>query len=149
MAAQVVVNAKRTHFQPIAPPPPPPTQYGIPPAGYGIPQPPALSQPTSYQPPNQGPPPITNANLSNLISSLDTNGLQKLLGAMQQPNPQQPQPPQPGLTPDLARLLNASAVPPHQGYGPPAQAEMQPRPPQGQGQPDMNEIMAQLAKYRR
>ncbi|KAF2501007.1 hypothetical protein BU16DRAFT_522065 [Lophium mytilinum] len=177
-AAKLVVNAKQTHALPIAPPTP--TQYGMPQSGYSLSQP-GYSQ--MHGPPSQGPPPpTTNANLSNLISSLDTSGLQKLLGVIQQPNAQQAQQAQTGLSPDLARLLSAAAGPPsQQGYGQQAPSRggpdqnayaalannpafasllggqqpnpLQSRPPPAQNQPapqpDMNEIMAQLAKYRR
>ncbi|KAF2814618.1 uncharacterized protein BDZ99DRAFT_434331 [Mytilinidion resinicola] len=177
-AAKLVLNAKHTHVLPIAPPTP--TQYGMPSSGYSLSQP---GYPQMQGLPSQGPPPpAKNANLSTLISSLDTSGLQKLLGVMQQPNAQQAQQPQTGLSPDLARLLSAAAGPPsQQGYGQqtplrggpdqnayaalannPALASLlggqQPNGPQSRAppaqnqpapQPDMNEIMAQLAKYRR
>ena len=172
--------------------PPVPAQYGIPPQQYGMPLVPQPNYPPPQNPSNQSLPLASNANLSNLISSLDTTGLQQLLGAMSQQAPSQTSQQQPptGLTPDLARLLSSTAAQPPQqpAYGQqdlphtnsnpyaamansPALASLlggrsqaplpkpqQPPPlPQNQttnqalppGQPDMNEIWAQLAKYRR
>lgn len=191
IAAVLVVNAKQTHgIVPVAPPAP--AQYGIPPQQYGMPPVPQPNYPPPQNPPNQSLPPASNANLSNLISSLDTTGLQQLLGAMSQQAPSQTSQQQPptGLTPDLARLLSSTAAPPPQqpaygqqalphtnsnpyaamannpalasllggqGQAPLPTPQQPPPPPQNQttnqvpppGQPDMNEIMAQLAKYRR
>lgn len=83
--------------------------------------------------PQQAPLGSAQANLANLITSLDGSSLQRLLGAMAQ-NPQtptnsQPNPPplQPGQSQGLASLLSniAPQQPPQQGYqypaGPPQQ----------------------------
>lgn len=200
VAALLVLNAKQTHNIPL--PPPPSTQYGLPQQTYGMPPAPASNYLPPQQTPSQNPLPNSNANLGNFISSLDSTGLQNLLGAMSQQPQQHPSsqshPPQPsGISPDLARLLGAvGAQPPQQqppqqqprySQQPPpansnpyaalannpdlaslvggqAQAPLSaPRqghpPPQNQiqnhnqgpppGQPDMAEIMAQLAKYQR
>lgn len=131
----------------------------------------ATAQPPAYQ----YPPTSDTPQLSNLISSLDSNSLQKLLGAMSQNSaPQAPQPPA-GLAPDLARLLGSMSAPPSQQPSTPAafqnpyvnpalasimsQAQSQqasqgratgpaPNQPSPAAQPDMNAIMAQLASYR-
>ncbi|GAB7352190.1 hypothetical protein MBLNU459_g2667t1 [Dothideomycetes sp. NU459] len=134
---------------------------------------------------HQQPVTTTAPDLTNLITSLDTSGLQKLLGVMQPPTPQQPSSgATTALTPDLVRLFgNAGAPvpppppPPAGAYNhmPPApdplaalranpalagllgqiqqpispQAQQHaPPPPQGpqQGQPDMAEILARLAR---
>ncbi|KAF2198566.1 hypothetical protein GQ43DRAFT_150854 [Delitschia confertaspora ATCC 74209] len=185
-ASMLVLNKKQSLSQPA--PPSVSVQYG---QNYGAA--PQLGQPPytgAQQPPQQPPqqpqyqypPPIPTSNstsLSGLISSLDTNSLQQLLGAMSQNNPSQPQPLQQsnaGLNADLARLLGS--VPPPQmppsvpqnsyqnnPYGNINLASLmgQPRLPQASpaaapmrtptqatpGQPDMNEIMAQLARYQR
>lgn len=152
VAAEVVLRAKATNA------PPAPT-YGY---GYGAsthaPQPSASAAP----------------NLSNIITSLDANGLQKLLGAMQSPTTGSHGT---ALTPDLAKFLGgAGAPPPLSAYGqPPAQdplaalranpalagllagqgASATPSmqnigpPPGQQGQPDMADILARLGSYRR
>lgn len=136
---------------------------------------PAAAPPYAAAPPpaHQYPPASNNPQLSNIISSLDANSLQQLLGAMSQNNaPQAPQLPT-GLSPDLARLLGSIPAPQSQPpmpptfqnpYANPAVASFMgqvpsqqppsgraPAPaanqPSGAGQPDMNEIMAQLARY--
>lgn len=175
-AAALVNNAKLTHSQAVQQPTPAPT-YGY---NYSIP-------PAAVAPYANGPPPNTYApapapsnaptqDLSNLISSLDSNALSQLLGAMGQGQntiAQNPQPPSAVLTADLARLLGsvstptqapAYAVAAQQSYQNPYQnaalasylGGQQPAPaappvqaPAQNGQPDMNEIMAQLAKYQR
>ncbi|KAF2641360.1 hypothetical protein P280DRAFT_489748 [Massarina eburnea CBS 473.64] len=158
-AAALVIAAKQNANQPVQPPNP----Y-VP--GYGAPQ------PTSFMPPAPAPGNAANPpNLSNLITSLDPNSLSQLLGAMSANNnaAQVAQPPA-GLAPDLARLLgqvstvvappySAPALPPQpytipyqnpfggQHHQPPAAHSL--GNPQQPAQPDMNEIMAQLAKYQR
>ncbi|KAI9723715.1 MAG: hypothetical protein M1812_001015 [Candelaria pacifica] len=116
IAAELVVRAKQTHGAP------PPVQYALPPApSYGASH---YAQPA---PPQPQPPPQAAAppNLANLITSLDGPTLQKLLGAMQQPqsaqqtpmpqhlqHQQHQQPPPhvtPGLSADLASLLSGAA----------------------------------------
>ncbi|KAF2000474.1 hypothetical protein P154DRAFT_576150 [Amniculicola lignicola CBS 123094] len=196
-AGALVVRNKQSLTQPVQPvQPSAPAPYG---QGYGY-QSAAFTNPspTTHQfppaPPNNSIPP----NLSNLISSLDSNGLSQLLGVMAQSNPSQlAQLPQTTLTPELARLLGSAstqapppAFPPN-AYPPQQQQHQPPQPsypqsfPQPQqtafpnaalaallsghsaqqspvqppaqnqtqssptGQPDMNEIMAQLAKYQR
>lgn len=173
-----MLRAKQTHSAAFA-------AYGVPPTAYGVPAqygfPPAQPQPAQPVPAGVHP------GLSNLITSLDGAGLQKLLGAMQQQQ-QSPQAAAPGqqiagLTPELARLLGGGGAQPplfgqqapqpaqqgnpYNGFGgTPNLASLLQTPgaaqpsgvrqqqvashPQGHsGQPDMQEIMAQLAKYRR
>jgi hypothetical protein len=93
IAAQLVLRAKAAPAYAPPQPVPAPVQYGY---GAGV---------TAAGP-----------NLSNLITSLDPTGLQKLLGVMQPPGiPTGPQTgfPATALTPDLAKLLgNATAVRP-------------------------------------
>ncbi|KAF2870986.1 hypothetical protein BDV95DRAFT_628898 [Massariosphaeria phaeospora] len=165
-AAALVNNAKQSQSQPVQPPAPQLQSYG---QSYGIP---------SYSS-TQPPAPTNAPNLSNFISSLDANGLSQLLGVMSGTAAQPSQPPSTGLTPDLARLLGSVSAPtqaptytpvaqvpqiypnsyqnqalasllnaqqPMHATAPPTQAPAQVTPT---GQPDMNEIMAQLAKYQR
>ncbi|KAF1351887.1 hypothetical protein BDV97DRAFT_375919 [Delphinella strobiligena] len=106
VAAELVIRAKAQAVPAYQPPTfPPPIQYGY----GGLPQPPLPLPPQMSQvtvPPAQ-------PNLSNLITSLDPTGLQKLLGAMQPQTPHHPQQPHSatGMTSDLAKLLgNASAA---------------------------------------
>lgn len=117
VAAELVIRAKAQAVPQYQPAPfPPPIQYGY----GGLPQPPL---PLPPQMPQIAAPPA-QPNLSNLITSLDQTGLQKLLGAMQPQTPHHPQQPHSatGMTPDLAKLLgNAGApiapppsLPPHQ-----------------------------------
>ncbi|KAF2470269.1 uncharacterized protein BDR25DRAFT_303819 [Lindgomyces ingoldianus] len=193
VAAALVINAKQdqaqAQAQTQAPPvqpvqPTAPHQYG---QAFSNPPAPAPSYTPTPHAPNQYPPtPTSNAgNLSNLISSLDPNGLQQLLGAISQNGQSQPpQPPPTAPTPDLARLLGSVSAPPTQTPAYPAQTQypppqtypntyqnptlasllgsqppVQPAPPTAPirtptqarptGQPDMNEIMAQLARYQR
>jgi hypothetical protein len=112
-------------------------------------------------------------NISNIITSLDSASLSQLLGAMSGNNvPQNTQPPN-NFNADIARLLAQVSSPVQTpGYGAPAQPQMpqlshfpglasllasqsQPTTPQVQsapqasGNPDMSEIMAQLAQYQR
>jgi hypothetical protein len=159
-AAMLINNAKQTNSQPVQPPAP---AYG-----YN----PQYSQPASNPFPSA--PTAHPNNMSNLISSLDPNTLSQLLGAMSGNNaPQMPQPAS-GINADLARLLAQVSSPaqtpgfstsnqqqvPQLGnqysalasiFGAQASAST----PQTQtaaqpaGAPDMNEIMAQLAKYQR
>lgn len=121
--------------------------------------------------------PAAQPNISSIISSLDPSTLSQLLGAMSQQNsvPQNSQP-APGFNSDLARLLAQVSSPSHTpGFGSPAPSQLpqighpqysalaamlggqsqttapsvQPPAQQPGGVPDMNEIMAQLAKYQR
>ncbi|KAK3168063.1 hypothetical protein OEA41_004509 [Lepraria neglecta] len=176
VAAEVVVRAKSTHIAP--PPAPMPTQYPPNPA-YGQPQYP--QQPPHMPPqPNQQPQPGgAPSNLSNLITSLDGQALQKLLGVMSQtpqtpttpqqfPHPHAP-PPQRGPSQDLASLLHSVAgqqqQPAQQGYqygqqpqntytasapnpGFPSNQGVPPLYPQPAGQQSVQDMLAQLAKYR-
>lgn len=184
-AAALVLQAKQTQNQPLPQPvqPPPSSAY-----------PPNYALPHTNVPNFANPPPIANQfgqiapgnpALSSIISSLDSNTLSQLLGAMAKTAPTQALQSQvPGQIPDLARLLGSAPVqPPAQNthYGGPAVQSTQtypnafqnqslaallqaPAPPQSNppashaastpsqmpsGQPDMNEIMAQLAKYKR
>lgn len=165
-AAMLVNNTKQTVQA---------TQPPAPAYGYNPPMP-QYAQPTpSLFPPA---PTAQPNNISNIISSLDPSTLSQLLGAMSQQNnlPQNPQP-APGLNADLARLLAQVSSPSQTpGFSTPAQTQMpqlgqpqysalaamlggqQPQPAapvvqapaqQPAGAPDMNEIMAQLAKYQR
>ncbi|CAI6338964.1 unnamed protein product [Periconia digitata] len=158
-AAALVISAKQNSNQPVQPPPMQNT-YG---QGYSAPHPPYI-------------PPVSATaahapNLSSIITSMDQTSLSQLLGAISgnqaAPGPQPPA----GLTPDLARLLSqVSGSNPTASFNLPAianQAYMNPfqnvynsqaqQPAAGHnvgattqpGQPDMNEIMAQLAKYQR
>lgn len=163
-AAMLVNNSKQT------------AQAAQPPApSYGYNPPMQYTQPALN--PFQPAPAAQSNNISNIISSLDPATLSQLLGAMSQQNsmPQNPQPAA-GLSLDLARLLAQVSSPSHtpgptspalpqipqlgqpqynalaamlggqaQSAAPPVQ---QPA-PQPAGAPDMNEIMAQLAKYQR
>ncbi|KAI5212968.1 hypothetical protein AUEXF2481DRAFT_31257 [Aureobasidium subglaciale EXF-2481] len=93
IAAQLVLRAKAAPAYAPPQPVPAPVQYGY---GAGV---------------------TAAPNLSNLITSLDPTGLQKLLGVMQPPGiptgPHPGLPPATALTPDLAKLLgNAAAIRP-------------------------------------
>ncbi|KAF1929109.1 uncharacterized protein M421DRAFT_92201 [Didymella exigua CBS 183.55] len=163
-AAMLVNNSKQTAQA--AQPPAPAYGYNPPMSQYTQPAPNPF-QPAPAAQPN---------NISNMISSLDPATLSQLLGAMSQQN-NMPQTPQPtaGLNLDLARLLAQVSSPSHTpGVTSPAQLQL---PQLGQpqynalaamlggqvqsaapvqlpaqqpgGAPDMNEIMAQLAKYQR
>lgn len=164
-AAMLVNNAKQT-AQAVQPPTP---TYG-----YNPPMPQyTQSAPNAFAPAPAAPP----NNISNIISSLDPGTLSQLLGAMSQQNsmPQNPQP-APSINADLARLLaqvsspsqtpgfNTPALPQNPQLGQPQYSALaamlggqaQPAAPpvqtptqQSGGAPDMNEIMAQLAKYQR
>jgi hypothetical protein len=166
-AAMLVNNTKQTAQAAQAAQPPAPAY------GYN----PPMSQYTQPAPnPFQPAPAAQPNNISNIISSLDPATLSQLLGAMSQQNsmPQNPQPAA-GLNLDLARLLAQVSSPSHTpGLSSPAQSQLPPlgqpqynalaamlsgqahsaapvQPPAQQpgGAPDMNEIMAQLAKYQR
>ncbi|KAL9055231.1 MAG: hypothetical protein Q9206_003216 [Seirophora lacunosa] len=140
IAAELVARAKATRLAP------PPVRQPITPS-YGAPQ---YGRSHQHQmPPQQMPPPHIMApqqpqqaaaapNIANLITSLDGPALQKLLGAMQ--NPQSPHAPQPGQAPtpqqpphmpDLSSMLGVSAQQQaHQGYpqypqGGPSQSQQQ------------------------
>ncbi|KAL1303141.1 hypothetical protein AAFC00_006573 [Neodothiora populina] len=166
VAAELVLRAKSqaaaamvTQNQP--PPPPLPSLSAAPPPQYGYqglppPPPPPAALHMTIPPSSQSP------NLSNLITSLDHSGLQKLLGAMsqQQPHSQHLSPPSlppttsagqhtalaaaaaaaaaaTGLTPDLAKLLagNSVVAPPIPSpLAPPSLAQGFPPPPHGFGQ---------------
>ncbi|KAI9892579.1 MAG: hypothetical protein M1814_001272 [Vezdaea aestivalis] len=153
IAAELVLRARQTHAAP------PPAQYGAPPQGYGMPQ---YSYNAANQP--QAPAHVAAPNLQNLMASMDGQGLQKLLGTLNQ------QPPAPaqqlqgqangGLAPELASLLGSLGQQPQQGYHPQAQ---QAGPPHHYGQPplahqamapppdasrNVSNIMEQLAKWR-
>ncbi|EKG12184.1 hypothetical protein MPH_10667 [Macrophomina phaseolina MS6] len=201
VCAQLIRRAKEQSMAPTTPSFA--ATYGIPPAQYGMP--PVAPPAAPYGLPQQPAPaaPGATPDLSSLISNLDSNGLQKLLAGIQQQQPTTSQQPAPavlspgstGMTPDLARLLSASApqgppplsaaqqpptaYPPQQTWqqpGPPnaanpyaalqgnsalaglmpqqqAQHQQGPPPQQPGAVPppagDMQEIMAQLAKYRR
>jgi hypothetical protein len=151
--------------------------YGVPPStGYGAaPQGYAASQ-TPQQPPIPAAP--ANGDLSSLLASLSGHpNLPQIIAtlqAQQKPAPVQALPVNAGLTPEMSLLLSsisgASQPQPVQGYAhPPPQpqynsvgyGQQQPQnsaPPQHQvlpqqqqpnSQPDMREIMAQLANYQR
>jgi hypothetical protein len=154
-AAMLINNAKPVQ--------PPASSYG-----YN----PQFSQPTPGPFPSA--PTAHPSNISNIISSLDPNTLSQLLGAMSGNNaPQMPQP-TPGINADLARLLAQVSTPAQTpGFNSQNQSQVpqlgnqysalasllggqaSASTPQSQtaaqpaGPPDMNEIMAQLAKYQR
>lgn len=171
-AAALVISAKQSQSQTVQPP-----AYGLLPA--------AQSTYPGFAPQlNQYPPASTNnaPNLSSMISSLDSNSLSQLLGAMSQnTSAQTPQPLSAGPTPDLARLFGSISSPAQssaytagqqappqtyqQAFQKPSLASMlggqpsayaaatpsaqAPAQTSSHSQPDMNEIMAQLAKYQR
>lgn len=163
-AAMLINNAKQT----AAAAQPPVPAYGY---NAGISQ---YTQPTSN--PYSTAPAAQPNNISNIISSLDPSTLSQLLGAMSQQNnaPQNAQP-APGINANLARLLAQVSSPSHTpgfssaththlpalgqpqfsalaamlGQAQSAAPPVQPPAQQSGGAPDMNEIMAQLAKYQR
>lgn len=166
VTAAMLVNSSKQTAQ-AAQPPAPAYGYNPPMQQYAQPAPNPF-QPAPAAQPN---------NISNIISSLDPATLSQLLGAMSQQN-SMPQNPQPiaGLNLDLARLLAQVSSPSHTpGLSSPAQPQIshlgqpqynalaamlggqaqsaappvQPPAQQSGGGPDMNEIMAQLAKYQR
>lgn len=164
-AAMLINNAKQT------------AQAAQPPApayGYNTAIPPYAQPPAN---PFSSAPTAQPNNISNIISSLDPSTLSQLLGAMSQQNnaPQHTQT-APVINADLARLLAqvssssqtpgfSSAVQPQLpalgqpqysalaamlgGQSQAAAPPVQPSAQQSGGAPDMNEIMAQLAKYQR
>ena len=125
VAAELVVRAKSTHLAPT----PAPTQYVNDPT-YGAPQYPQQTQPVHAP---HAIPGGAQANLANLITSLDGPSLQHLLGAMAQ-NPQTPTNPRPNLLPvqsgqsqGLASLLSniTSQQPLQNGYQYPKGSQQQ------------------------
>jgi nuclear polyadenylated RNA-binding protein 3 len=173
IAAELVHRAKQV--QPVHPPPPQPQipQYAQPQFASGQSyQPPVLS-PTQYQPPAPAPAPAA-PNLANLVGQLDNATLQQLLSSLNTPQqPQQQNAPAviSNSAVDLASLLGGLQPPPQQGYQPhppaspyanlannpalasilgnsaaPPQAQPQPQPQQSAQQ--VQNIMAQLARFR-
>jgi hypothetical protein len=161
-AALLVNNAKQTQSQPVQPP--------APNFGFNRNMPP-FNQPTPN--PFAQAPAAQQSNISSLITSLDSASLSQLLGAMSGNNVQQnPQPPN-NFNADIARLLAQVSSPAQTpGYGAPTQPQMPQlshfpglasllasqsqvstpqaqNAPQANGNPDMSEIMAQLAHYQR
>ncbi|KAJ8115585.1 hypothetical protein OPT61_g2793 [Boeremia exigua] len=160
-AAMLINNAKQT-AQAAQPP--------VPSYGYN----PTIPQYTQSAPNAYPSAPAAQNNISNIISSLDPSTLSQLLGAMSQHNSAtQNAQPTPGINADLARLLaqvsNPGQTPGFSSSAPsqlPSLGQPQysalaamlgaqsqsPAPPvhppaqQSGGAPDMNEIMAQLAK---
>ena len=153
----LINNAKQTHSQPVQPPV----------SAYGYNQ--QFTQPAS-----NAFPPAQQSNISSLISSLDPNTLSQLLGAMSGNGAPPVQQSAPSINADLARLLAQVSSPAQTpGFSTPSQPQMpqlgnqysalasffgsqastgnsQPQTAaQSGGAPDMNEIMAQLAKYQR
>lgn len=154
IAAQVILRAKASN-------PAPTYGYGY---GSGAPPPPVQSAPG-------------NPQLSNLISSMDSNTLQKLLGVVQHSPTTSQAPQQPAAPTDLARLLAGGGAPVQSPYGQPAQAQdplamlrnnpalagllngqstpvqqapvSLPPPQQQAGQPNMADILARLNSYKR
>ncbi|GAB7343589.1 hypothetical protein MBLNU457_1591t1 [Dothideomycetes sp. NU457] len=154
IAAQVVLRAKASNPAP---------SYGY---GYGSGAPPPPVQPIPGNP-----------QLSNLISSMDSNTLQKLLGVVQHSPTTSQAPQQPALPTDLARLLAGGGAPVQSPYGQPAPAQdplamlrnnpalagllngqgspaqqapgSLPPPQQQGGQPNMADILARLNSYKR
>lgn len=155
-AALLVNNAKQTQSQPVQPPAP---AFGF---NRNVP---SFNQqgPLSFPPapPNQ-------PNISNIITSLDSNSLSQLLASMSGNNVAPNSQPAPNFSADLARLLSQVSSPMQTpGYGPQThmpqlghlasllanQAHTAAPPvqntPQTSAAPDMSEIMAQLAQYQR
>lgn len=117
IAADLTIHAKQTQQRT--------SQHSQPPLAqlpYGVPQPLYPQAPVHQPPPQQLP--TGGPNVANLISNLDGPALQKLLGALQQPQgqgpppqsapqppphpQQQPPPPMTGANPaDLASLLSS------------------------------------------
>lgn len=95
-------------------------QYGLPLSQ--IPHNPAVA--AAAAPPT---PAGANPNISNLITSLDGAGLQKLIGAIQQP--QGPGAAPSVLTPDLARLLGGAPAHLHGQAQPPLYGQQTPAAP--------------------
>jgi hypothetical protein len=156
----LINNAKQTHSQPVQPPA----------STYGYNQQFSQPAPSSFPPAQTAQP----NNISNLISSLDPNTLSQLLGAMSGNSAAPVQQSAPSINADLARLLAQVSSPAQTpGFSTPSQPQMpqlgnqysalasffgsqastsntQPQTAaQSGGAPDMNEIMAQLAKYQR
>ena len=158
IAAQVILRAKASNPAPV---------YGY---GYGGGAPPAPPPPVQ--------PVAGNPQLSQLISTMDSNTLQKLLGVVQHSPTTSQAPQQPALAADLARLLGGGGGAPVQSpYGQPAPAQdplamlrnnpalagllggqVTPAqqapptlpPPQQQGAPpNMADILARLNNYKR
>ncbi|CAO2656441.1 Nn.00g052440.m01.CDS01 [Neocucurbitaria sp. VM-36] len=166
-AGLLVSNARQSQSQPVQPVQPPAPSYGFP-----IPNLPQYSQPAANTFPTA---PTSQPNVSNLITSLDPASLSQLLSAMSGNNiSQNPQPaPNPGFNADLARLLAQVPSPaqtPGAGPNQPNLANLGNQfpglaslfasqgqqaapsvqtPTQAGAAPDMNEIMAQLAQYKR
>lgn len=160
--ALLVNNAKQTQSQPVQPPAP---AFNF---NRNIPQ-------FNQAPPNPfASAPASQPNMQNIISSLDPASLSQLLGAMSNSNTPQSHQPLPNLNADLARLLaqvsspaqtpgfsttshtqmpqlnhfpGLAAMLANQAQSAPSPAQNNPQP--GGAQPDMNEIMAQLAQYQR
>jgi len=183
ICVELVLRAKNTHAAP-APTPsygggyggqyaPPPAQYGYGAAQYGSQQATAYP-PGAYGQPPQAPPPAATAtappNLQNLITSLDPNGLQSLLSAMNQhPSPNTPQTAGSGMYGNPAQV----SYPPPGSFGQQqaqAMAALQHNPAlagmlsqhqqqaqgqsqagaqgQGPGQVNMQDILARLGTYK-
>lgn len=169
IAAELVHRAKQV--QPIAQPPPQQhiPQYGQPQYASGQPYQASTPQPGQYQPAPQAPAPAA-PNLANLVGQLDNSTLQKLLSSLNTPqqnapaaaaNPnvdllgllgslnqpqQQTYQPQPAPDP-YANLANNAALASMVGNGaPPPQAQPQQQPQESAQQ--VQNIMAQLARFR-
>ncbi|KAF2835914.1 hypothetical protein M501DRAFT_1007738 [Patellaria atrata CBS 101060] len=96
ICAELVIQAKQTHAAPSVSYAPPQVSYGLPP-------------PIPHQ---QAPVAPAGTDISNIVSSLTSPDLQKLLGALQQPPSQAAQrqaPPPSTIAPDLTRLLSNTA----------------------------------------
>ncbi|KAF1810661.1 hypothetical protein P152DRAFT_92698 [Eremomyces bilateralis CBS 781.70] len=156
IGAALVTRAKQATPQPGYGSQYPP--YGAPSAPYGMPPPSASIPPL----PNSVPP--TPSNVASLIGNLHGPDLQRFLSSYQQQQPGHAQSDATSLTPDLARILStASTQPPAQpgaypprgtGQYPPynptgAPPQGAPGPAPGGQQPNVDELMAQLAQYRR
>ena len=168
-----MIRARQTHG---APPPIQP-QYGYGYGAVSTPLSPQLANPTATllaQALATQQQPGGNSNLMNLISSLDARTLQKLIATLQQQQQQQPSPlgppqvqqypqsvqqsqPQPQITPDLAALLAGRGTPQAQPgfgtaglniaslYGQPQQMQQA---PQQQQQPQLQNILETLGRYK-
>lgn len=140
-----------------APPAMPPQQqpygaYGQQQSAYGQqpPAPPSGYPPGYPAPPQAGPGGQQPQNLQNIITSLDPNGLQNLLSAMNQQTPNTPHTAGSYGTPQQQAPGGYTGMPAGQGYQ--QNPQQQQYPPQGQqqqgGQVNMQDILARLGTYK-
>jgi hypothetical protein len=169
IAAELVARAKQVQPAQQAPPQQQMPQYGQPQFSPGQSYQPPIQSPTQYQVPAAAPA-AAAPNLANLVGQLDNATLQKLLGSLNTPQQQQNAPAVASNSAvDLAGLLGGLNPPQQQGYQqPPADPYANPvlasmlgngvngaSPPQAQPQAQpqqsaqqVQNIMAQLARFR-